>query len=360
MVIVMLAAPLLALAFLFASFPFQAEDPVAQLPQGLPTGAPGTAAKKWVSVDGKEATPGRIPVGTSEGALKLWNEVLAASRIQKAAGPTPPVKSFDLTFEVRLRSKPGVPSNDESVNFRFLDQAQGFLSAEFLSSHRLTLRGPKGDHLFDGKDWVSLAGREDEESRRELNRWVAIARNFVALTQPAAVRLIDLRELKPLVAAKDESSKPSAPQRIEFGGGRFVSIPNAKLHKASQGLRWLEVTSPDFRLFDSGKRSPGASAAYRSILGLDSKGRVRMAQFHGDHGGAVQLQGALFVEIQSWKELPNGYVLPREINTFRSDAGKLHAAFEVQPSLALWLLTRSARINPENPPLTKAHFLPRK
>ncbi len=358
----MLAAILLALSTLFASPFLQADTPKASLPQGLPTSAPGVQAKKWIAADGKEATPGRIPEGTSKGALQLWQEVLAASRIKKKEGPTPPVKSFDLTFEVRLRSKPGVPSNDESVNFRFMDRGKGFLSAEFLSSHRRTLRGPKGDHLFDGKDWVSLAGREDQESRRELNRWVAIARNFVALTQPAAVRIIELRELKPMAqpTAEDKLQElPSARQRIEFGGGRYLSLPNTKLQKASQGLRWLEVTSPDFRLFDSGNRTPGSpKVAYRSILGLDADGRVRMAQFHGDHGGAVHLQGALFVEIQSWKELSNGYLLPREINTFRSDAITQHATFEVQPSLALWLLTRTARINPSNPPLTEQHFMP--
>ncbi|MFT5200171.1 MAG: hypothetical protein ACI87O_002846 [Planctomycetota bacterium] len=364
-------SPMLATLLILVLAPFSAAAsqtgaPAPELPQGLPTTAPGPQAEKWVASDGKEATPGRIPGGTSETAILLWGEVLAASRIKKAEGPTPPVTSFDLTFDVRLRTQPNAPSNDEKVNFLFMDQGRGYLSAEFQNSHRRTIRGDQGDHLFDGKEWVSLQGREDQESRRELNRWVAIARNFVALTQPAAVRLIELKELTPLEQAlvtepaSDEIRKETAPLlRVKFGDGRFLSLPNAKLQNVAKGLRWLEVTSPDFRLFDSGDRLPGTPAsAYRAMLGLDKDGRVRLAQFHENHGGAVRLQGALFVEIKSWKELPNGYVLPKEINTFRSDATRGDTTFEALPAMGLWLFTRYARINPKSPKLKPANFAP--
>ncbi|MDF1837605.1 MAG: hypothetical protein P1V35_07050 [Planctomycetota bacterium] len=356
----MLASLLIAFSCVLPGASLQGDKPTPQLPQGLPTTAPGPQAHKWLAVDGKEATPGRIPANTSKGALKLWNEVLSASRIQKAEGVTPPVKSFDLTFDVRIRTAPGTPSKEETVRFRFLDQSKGYLSAEFTTSKRRTDRGPSGDYLRDDKEWVSLQGREDQESRRELDRWVAIARNFVALTQPAAVRVMELKELTVLPDPTTDSDTPKA-MRLEFGEGRFLALPNTATYRACTDLRWLEVTSPDFRLFDSGDAGPGrAPIAYRALLGLDKVGRIRLAQFHEDNGGAVRLQGALFVDVRSWKELENGYVLPRDIDTYRSDSTGGHTSFEVQPAMALWLITRAARINPKRPPLQAKDFGPPK
>ena len=366
----MLAALLIVVSTILPSPCPQDGSPAQKIPEGFPTGAPGTQAQSWTATDGQPATPGRIPEGTSQAALKLWNSMLSASHMQKALGPTAPVTSFDLTFGAELRSKPGTPSKDETVNFRFLDQDRGFLSAEFLRSRRKTVRGPKGDYLLDGKEWVSMQGREDIESRRELDRWVAIARNFVALTQPAGVRLIELRELSPVAVdlgpqVEQKLDKQGIPlpvkamHRIEFGAGRFLSLPTEKTLAAANGLHWLEVTSPDFRLFDSGARgTTGAASAYRAILGLEKNGRVRIAQFHDDNGGAVNLQGALFVEILRWQELDSGYVLPKELNTFRSDPTRAHQTFEVQPTLSLTLHRRTARINPKRPALKASDFTP--
>ncbi len=359
---VMLAALLIAVSTTLPVPCFQDKTPLPNKPSRAPVQAPGPRAHKWMAIDGKEATPGRIPEGTSKGALKLWNEVLAASRIQKAEGSTPPVHSFDLTFDAEIRTKPGTASVIETVRFRFLDKGKGFLSAAFLTKDRKvkrqTIRGSKGDHLHDGKEWTSLQGREDQESRRELDRWVAIARNFVALTQPAAVRIMGLKELSPLAAPADGAA-PTEELRIEFGEGRFISAPNARAMQAAKTLRWLEVTSPDFQLFDSGSRPANAEPlAYRALLGLDSGGRIRLAQFHEDNGGAVRVQGALFVEVSKWKELSNGYVLPGKIDTYRSDATRGHGSFEVQPALDLWLLKSSARINPARPPLQARDFEP--
>ncbi|MCB9909358.1 MAG: hypothetical protein H6829_03715 [Planctomycetes bacterium] len=316
------------------------------LPQGLP--APGKGP--LLASDGQPALPGRIPEGTSPEAIARWNQVLRSSRVGNTAAAVEPIQAFDLAFDAEVRSDVDAASNHEDVRFQFLDAAGGCLLAQFERSGRLSLRGPKGDYLYDGKTWSRLESREDKESRRELDRWVTIARNFVALTRPAAIRLVDLQSLTPTPPAEGSL-------RLEFGAGRYVFLPRIELMEEAKALRWLEVTSPDFRLFDTGRDdAPGTVSVYRALLGLDAEGRIAMAQFHEDHGGAVDLRGALFARIRSWVSLPSGYTLPKQLETYRPLPDR--PGFETLPGLDLWLKARRAQINPKEPGLLPKHFQP--
>ena len=311
-------------------------------PRDLPN-LPTRDSKPLLAVDGQPVAPGRIPEGTAEAAIALWNQMLAANKSSQATGPVQPIQSFDMTFSARFRSASNQPESDVDVRFLFLEQGRGFLKA-VLASGRQTLRGPDGDWLYDKDTWTQIQGREDLESVRELDRWVAISRNFVALTQARGIRLVELRALEPI---------PKDPQtlRIDFAGeqqhaGRFVILPNATLQPVAQNLRWLEVTSPDFGLYDSGEpagHAPKETKVFRGALGLDPAGRVVLAQFHEVRGGHNFPQGALFVHIPKWTEQPSGYVLPRQLLVFRQTSP---LQFEPHPNMDLWLKAKHSSINP--------------
>ena len=75
-----------------------------------------------------------------------------------SAAAVEPIQAFDLAFDAEVRSDVDAASNHEDVRFQFLDAAGGCLLAQFERSGRLSLRGPKGDYLYDGKTWSRLTG----------------------------------------------------------------------------------------------------------------------------------------------------------------------------------------------------------
>ncbi len=349
---------------------------------------PNPEQKPLLAIDGKPVAPGRMPEGTQPEAIALWSLMLdwsgKANRAQQDPESAPrklaAIKSFDLTFEATIRpqdSSAGTASNDGIVRFQFKDEKRGYLRATLEKSNRVSMRGPKGDWLFDGKAWVALQGREDIESRRELDRWVAIARNFIALTRPASIRLVELKALTPLPPAPikeepaEEGAAEAAPKHstfgavIEFGQGRFLSLPKSVDPKTkvdwvaqARSLRWLEVTSPDFRLFDTGDQKLKGTPMYRALLGLDAEGRIVMAQLAEDFGGAVRISKAVFVYIPRWVTLGSGYSLPKQLETYRPYADR--PGFEPNADMVLFLKTRRAHVNPTHPDtaLTEKTFLP--
>lgn len=309
---------------------------------------PRIGSKPILAIDGQPVAPGRIPEGTDPQAIALWNDLLAANKSKDAEGPIAPIRSFDMTFNARVRQKNA--SNDLDVRFLFLEEGQGYLKAIMTQSQRQSMRGPDGDWLFDKNQWTPIQGREDRESVRELDRWVAISRNFIGLTQAKGIRLVELRALEP---------KPNTanPLRIDFAGEAerlptAVVLPSKKQLAKAQNLRWLEVTSPDFGLYDTGREdAPRQARIFRGTLGLNPQGQVMLAQFEELHQGRALPTGALFVEVESWVPRPSGYVLPRRLYAFRQ-AGPMR--FEDNASTDLYLNASLSRINPVQ--LSAANF----
>ena len=139
--------------------------------------------------DGREVAPGRIPGGTSAEATRRWNAFFAA---QSTGSPArAPLGGFRLGFDLRAREPQ--QSNDGRARFTFWEE-RGWLSCQMDKSGRTLLLGPEGPFLVDAGKATSLRGRDFKEDRKKLLEWVAIARNYLALVQPARVRLVELRE----------------------------------------------------------------------------------------------------------------------------------------------------------------------
>ena len=314
--------------------------PIPNLPQ--------IGSQPILAVDGQPVAPGRLPAGTSDQAKQWWNALLGANKSKDREGPIAPIKSFDMSFNARVRQKNA--SNDLDVRFLFLEEGRGYLKAIMTQSNRQSMRGPDGDWLFDKNQWTAIGGREDRESVRELDRWVAISRNFIALTQAKGIRLVELRALQ---AVPNEAN----PLRLDFPAGperlpTAVVLPSKKQLERAQGLRWLEVTSPDFGLYDTGREAaPRTARIFRGTLGLNAAGEVILAQFEELHQGRALPQGALFVEVKEWVPRPSGYVLPRQMWAFRQVAPM---RFEANASTDLFLKAKLSRINPVQ--LSSANF----
>ena len=267
----------------------------------------------------------------------------------------PPIRSFDLTFQLRLNHEGG--QNNVDARFAFLDEDGGYLLGKIDREQRTSMRGPEGDWQIAKGVKVELVGRDYTQSRRELDEWLSIARNFVALTRPDGVRLVSLRvpELTGVSEAADVTE-------LVFDRIERVPMPDAKLAAHARNLDWLEVKSPDFRLYDapvSGAKTP----VYRALLGLvrqadenHEKGDVSVAILNEEKARTVVVESSLLVVVPKWLELSDGYRVPRQLLLHRVDLSGYPIRFERKPGSDLYLVRKRARLNSN---ITPATFVPR-
>ncbi|MDA0948922.1 MAG: hypothetical protein O2799_10390, partial [Planctomycetota bacterium] len=172
----------------------------------------------------------------------------------------------------------------------------GWIRGEFPRSGRASVRGPEGDWLLDGDEVVDLSDFSNAESRREHERWLAIARNFAALSAPSSLRV-----------ARAET-RTAAPQEGDTRSLRFdervVRLPTARQVRRGLELAWIEVESPDFDLVEG---SDGRRGLRRVLLGLTpDTGRPELvlveplARPAWDDEAAPR---AAWVEVKGWEEL---------------------------------------------------------
>ncbi len=182
--------------------------------------------------------------------------------------------------------------------------------------------------------------RDDKDDVKQMDDAVVVARNFLALTNPATLRIARLALL------------PAAP----------AGIPKPFAERA-QPLSWLEVHSPDFRLSRS-IGAAGANALYRVQLGLDPKSSLPVLALIYDaapdaNASARLGPGTLFLELRDWIT-ESGYKLPKQIDTYEMETpgaaappGSVPIGFRREPTTSVVL--KRARINP---PLTVDSFRP--
>lgn len=301
----------------------QDQEPI---PRIAPVAPPTAAARApLIASDGEPALPGRIPTDTPEDARVAWR---ALSRALRAEGAEPePVRSFDLLFDAVLRA----PDRTNNVKARYAFQAEtGYLRCDMERSKRVQVRGPDGDWLVEDDRKTDLRGRENEQSRREMDQWVAIARNFIALSAPRTVRLVRLRLLDELP----------------------IALPSDELDALASGLRWLDVKSPDFCLYES-IADARSEPVFRALLGLDPKtNEPRLAVLHEDKGDTIVLETTLLVAVEQWKTQQD-HRLPQRLLVHDVDPTRSPWTFQVRPNVDLWLL--EGQLNVE---LAPEHFVP--
>ncbi len=271
-------------------------------------------------------TPGAIPAETPPEARASWEAMVAAAFPD---GPSERVTCFDFECWGTAYTG-GRQANDFEARIRFLEP--GFVHRTMKRSGRGQVRGPAGDFLIDEKGRVlPLQGREYAEDRKDLDRTVAVARTFVALTDPLHLTIASL-ELQ-----------PAAP----------TSLPGAFAARAAE-LTWLVVRSPDFYLADAAEVPAGETDArplYRVQLGLDRTTKLpELVVIQRDDPGQVQL--AQLVQLKKFKTL-DGHRVPFEVRTFDPDLRLSPWKFGTRPATLLGINQGSLR-----PDLTAKDFEP--
>jgi hypothetical protein len=314
----MLLAPLSLAALAFCA----AQDPTPAPPAPTPkTDEPKPAGAQ---ADPNDAlVPGQLPADASEAAKTAW---LAMATATSGATAQPKVTSFDMRFDVRVKGQGQHDLHD--ARYRYTEP--GWI-CETLGEGILRVRGPKGDFNVTNGATTKLQGQDYATDRRELDERVQVARTFVGLIDPRALRISSLRVL---------TAPPS-------------TLPASQLEVAKT-LTWLEAISPDFQ-----RGGVGATAKPRPMraqIGLDPKTHLpQLAMVAADKAdGTIDHETALLVKLGKWSGL-DGYQVPNDLRTYPPDLTRAPWTFAETDNLRLVLLQGKLR-----PSLVETDFTPPK
>ena len=313
---------LVAALLLLAPFPTLPAPAAAQEP-----------ASPAQDVDEGPSTAAVIAAANPEARVR-WERLVAASRgNQVTEGP---ITAFVLRADVLIRE--GVKRNEAKVDYQFL--APHYIRF-MLPSKRETGRGPgvgqSGYWLKDGEQVIYLAGRENREDRRMVDEMVAIARNFIALSDPARLALT----------------------RLELMAAPPTGLPKAMERMARKNVDWIRVASKDFGLLaDHVELEPDGPRDFLVDLGIDRGNDlplfaiIREAKGRTKDGVALPANPML-VHLGNW-ERRNGFQVPRAIRVHRLDPGHGNAAFAELAAQDIVVLEANLR-----PALTPEDFAPK-
>lgn len=187
------------------------------------------------------------PVPTAAGLAQATPEARAVWELVCAASGSverEPLSAFQLQAGVLTRA--GVQTNETRIEYRYL--APDCIRFMLPSKNETGRFGPAPEQYWvrSGEQVTILSGREFKEDRKKVDDMLALARNYVALSNPAR---LDLRALELCTAPTDLGPA---------------------LAKKTRKLRWLALESPDFTLVKSEAPRAGETL-YRVELGLDQK-----------------------------------------------------------------------------------------
>lgn len=244
----------------------------------------------------------------------------AFERLCAASGPAEraPITAFRLVAEARTRS--GVQTNDLEIDYRYL--APDCIRFMLPSKNETGRFGPdeKQYWLKSGKETLVLAGREYKEDRRQVDDMLALAKNYIALSNPATLKLEALQLLAAAPADLGEANT-----------------------KRTKKLVWLALESPDFALVRREGQTPKGS--YRVELGLDMHSLPAAAVIRSKSDASA---APLFVYLSDYQE-KDGFRLPMQIHVHVLD-GK---SFADQASQEVYVKTAELR-----PKFTPKDFQP--
>jgi len=230
-------------------------------------------------------SPAQAPAETpGSDARALFTRVCAASGPAERA----PLTAFRLVAEARTRN--GVQTNDLEVDYRYL--APDCIRFRLPSKNETGRFGPEEKQywLKSGDETVFLAGREYKEDRRQIDDMLALARNYIALSNPASLKLEALELLS------------AAPPDL----GEAIA-------KKTKKLTWIALESPDFALVRREGTLP--KGTYRVELGIDSKDLPAAVVIRAKSDAST---APLFVFLSDYRET-SGFKLPMQLHVHVKD-----------------------------------------
>jgi hypothetical protein len=260
-------------------------------------------------------------VQASPEAEAAWKRVLAAT----ASAGGLPITAFRLEADVLTRS--GAQTNETEIDYRYLaPDCIRFVLPNRLETGRFGA-GREDYWLKDKEEVVVLAGRDYVEDRRQVDEMLALARNYVALSEPARLNL----------------------RRLELLGGAPADLPPS-LAAAGKKLSWIAVSSPDFALVRRDGEPAPKDALYTVEIGLRTDGLPSLVVIR-DGSRKSGDRTALLVELGKYEE-KSGFKIPLQLRVHaRRPDGR--AGFVDSPSQEIYVTTTDLRA-----PLTREDFRP--
>jgi len=250
---------------------------------------------------GAAATPPQEPAA----AAAEVQARAAFERLCAASGPEArePITAFVLQADVLTRS--GVQTNEMRIEYRYLaPDCIRFMLPSRQETGRSGLAQEKY-WLKDGQDVVVLAGREYKEDREQVDRMAALARNYVALSDPRRLKLVSMTLL-----AEPPSDLP------------------AELARSARKLTWLALESPDFALVRREGATPAPGTLYRVELCLGEDGLPRLAVIRAESGAR---EAPLLVELDKYQTTA-GFHVPFHLAVHVPEAERTPPVFAARAS----------------------------
>lgn len=246
-------------------------------------------------------------------ARVLWEHVLEATR--GSAAPDP-ISAFQLRAEVLRRE--GVQTNEVRVDYRYLaPECVRFVLPEDKEIGRFGAR-QRDYWLKDGEETVVLDGREHAQDRRQVDQVFALARNFIALSDPARLRVTRVESL----------AEPPA------------DLP-PELVRASKKLAWIRVASPDFALIRA--EAPGdAETTYLVDLALQRTGLPRFAVIREEVPAGAPAAKPMLILLDDYRD-QNGFRIPFKLVVYGLDPETRPPTFAHRPAQEIYVMEADLR-----------------
>jgi len=145
---------------------------------------------------------------------------------------------------------------------------------------------------------------------------------------------------------------------MSLGEREPIRMPDAKLAQLGAELDWLEVRSPDFRLYRS-VTSGRAEPVYRALIGVtrgqsaENSAELRLVLLNEDVDRTIVLESAMLVDVRDWIAV-DSYRLPQTTRIHYVDPEASPWKFARRAAVDLFLM-EDGRVNPE---LAPTHFKP--
>ena len=291
--------------------------------------------------------PGVLPEGTPPEARDAWAALVKALSPELPEGKVPAaVTAFDLTIQTRVKTVlEGGSTQQNDVNLRYRYLGPGFVRTTLLETGVERMRGPDGDWLWDAKkgDLFQLSGREYAEDRRELSQTLSISRNYIALCDPARLRIAKLEVL---------ALPPAGLPQLEVKLSKGSAVPLAAT------LQWLSITSPDFQVVEPVKSR--APLMFKAQIGLDPKTRLPLlATIWQDERNTRVAETAVLVDLKgvsNYRRI-DGRLVPTYFSVHDPQLPSSPFVFQATPRVEVVVNSGASTLSPK---LSAADFRPPK
>lgn len=250
-------------------------------------------------------------------ARELWRRLILATGGGEERAP---IHAFHLVADGLRRD--GVRTNEVQFDYRYLAPDCIRFALDGNSETGRCGTGAR-DYWVRTKEGVTpLVGRDYASDREQVKRMHAIARNFVALSDPANLRVERLELL------------PGPPADLE-----------PTMQRVARRMPWLRIASPDFALFTD-QVAEGGTRSFLVDLALQIDGEerdlpryaiVREAPREG-----VEAARPMFIRLDGYR-LEDDFRIPMRIFVHDLDPGLEQAVFSARASQEVYVIEADLR-----------------